>query len=51
MFLILKNTLRDYVPKVEVNETPKVVVEEHYETKYKAKGRQALEDLEGDDDE
>jgi hypothetical protein len=35
---------------VEV-ETPKVVVEEHYETKYKPKTRLALEDLEEDCDE
>lgn len=49
---VLKNSLRDYVPKVEVIvEPPKVVVEESYETKYKAKTRQALEDLEEDDDE
>lgn len=48
---ILKNSLRDFkpTPKVEVVEKPKVVIEEHYETKYKAKGRQALEDLEEDD--
>ena len=50
---VLKNSLRDFKPnnttKVEVEEKPKVVVEEHYETKYKAKGRQALEDLEEDD--
>ena len=48
---VLKNSLRDFKPKVEVIEVPKVVVEEHYETKYKAKGRMALEDLEDDDDE
>ena len=48
---ILKNSLRDYVPKVEVVEKPKVVVEEHYETKYKSKTRRALEDFEEDDDE
>lgn len=48
---ILKNSLRDYVPKVDVVEQPKVVVEEHYETKYKAKTRRALEDFEEDDDE
>ena len=44
---VLKNSLRDWKPKVEVVETPKVVVtEEHYETKYKSKARIALEDLE-----
>ena len=45
---VLKNSLRDFKPKVEVKveEKPKVVVEEHYETKYKSKSRQALEDLE-----
>jgi hypothetical protein len=48
---ILKNSLRDFVPKVEVVEKPKVVVEEHYETKYKPKVRQSLEDLEEDCDE
>lgn len=48
---VLKNSLRDFKPRVEVKEVPKVAVEEHYETKYKAKGRMALEDLEDDDDE
>lgn len=48
---ILKNSLRDFQPKPKVEEKPKVVVEEHYETKYKAKGRVALEDLEEEDDE
>ena len=48
---VLKNSLRDFKPRVEVVEIPKVVVEEHYETKYKARGRQALEDFEEDDDE
>lgn len=47
----LKNNLRDFKPKAEVQEAPKIVVEEHYETKYKAKSRQALEDFEEDDDE
>lgn len=46
---VLKNSLRDWKPKVEVVETPKIVVaEEHYETKYKPKTRMALEDLEED---
>ena len=48
---ILKNSLRDFVPKVEVVEKPKVVVEEYYETKHKPKTRQALEDFEEDCDE
>ena len=48
---VLKNSLRDFVPKVEVVEKPKVVVEEHYETKYKPKVRQSLEDLEEEYDE
>ena len=43
---VLKNSLRDFKPKVEVVETPRVVVEEHYETKYKPKTRMALEDFE-----
>ena len=45
---ILKNSLCDFKPKVVKVETPKVVVEEYYETKYKLKTRQALEDLEED---
>ena len=48
---VLKNRLGDYKPKV-VNETvrvqPKVVQEEHYETKYKPKARKALLDFEED---
>jgi hypothetical protein len=36
------------VPRVEVIEQPKVVVEEHYETKYKSKARAALLDFEED---
>ena len=49
---ILKNSLRDFKPKVETTAKlqPKIV-EEHYETKYKAKTRQSLEDLEEDCDE
>ena len=45
---ILKNSLRDYVPKVEVVEKPKITTEEYYETKYKAKARTALLDFEED---
>ncbi len=49
---ILKNSLGDFKPKVVEAEKPKVtVVEEHYETKYKPKTRQALEDFEEDDDD
>ena len=44
---VLKNSLRDFKPKIEVVETPRMVVtEEHYETKYKSKTRAALEDFE-----
>ena len=50
---ILKNALGDYIPKV-VNESEKVqskvVIEEHYETKYKPKVRKALLDFEEDYD-
>jgi YHS domain-containing protein len=48
---IIKNSLADFKPKVEVVEKPKVVVEEHYETKYKSKTRQALDDFEEEWDE
>ena len=48
---VLKNSLRDFKPKETVVEAPKTTVEEHYETKYKAKVRRALEDFEEDDDE
>ena len=48
---IIRDKIKAFVPKVEVKEPPKVVIEEHYETRYKAKGRQALEDFEEDDDE
>ena len=48
---ILKNSLGDFKPKAIEVEKPKVVVEEHYETKYKAKTRRSLEDLEEDCDE
>lgn len=50
---VLKNRLGDYKPKL-VNEPvkmqPKVVTEEHYETKYKPKARKALLDFEEDCD-
>lgn len=45
---IIRDKIKAFVPKVEVKEMPKVVVEEHYETKYKPKARQALLDLEED---
>lgn len=49
---VLKNSLRDWKPKVEEVEVPRVTVaEEHYETKYKPKARMALEDLEEEYDE
>lgn len=48
---ILKNSLGDFKPKTEVVITPQVVNEEHYETKYKSKTRQALEDFEEEYDE
>ena len=48
---VLKNSLRDFKPKVEVDEKPRIVVEEHYETKYKLKARMALEDFEEEYDE
>lgn len=48
---IVKNSLGDFKPKVIEVEKPKVVVEEHYQTKYKSKSRVALEDLEEDCDE
>lgn len=54
---ILKNTLKDFIPQPKtvtrphVEQRTEVVAEEHYETKYRAKTRQALEDLEEDCDE
>jgi hypothetical protein len=48
---IIRDKIKGFVPKVKVVEKPKMVVEEHYETKYKSKGRQALEDFEEDCDE
>ena len=48
---ILKNSLRDFKPKVEIERLQPKIVEEHYETKYKVKTRQSLEDLEEDCDE
>ena len=49
---IIRDKIKGFVPKVvDVVEVPKIVVEEHYETKYKAKTRLALEDFEEDDDD
>ena len=48
---IIAGKLHDYKPKVVEVIPPNVVVEEHYETKYKPKTRQALEDFEEEDDE
>jgi hypothetical protein len=49
---VLKNSLRDWKPKVVTVEKPKLTVtEEYYETKYKPKARMALEDLEEGYDE
>lgn len=45
---IIRDKIKAFVPKVEVVEKPKVVVEEHYETKYKSKARTALLDFEED---
>ena len=49
---ILKNSLGDFKPKVEVKQIfVSSVKEEHYETKFKSRGRTALLDLEDDCDE
>lgn len=48
---IIRDKIKGFVPKVVEVEKPKVVVEEHYKTKYKSKSRVALEDLEEDCDE
>ncbi len=45
---IIRDKIKAFVPKVEVVEKPKVVVDEHYETKYKSKVRRGLEDFEED---
>lgn len=45
---IIRDKIKAFVPRVEVKEVPKVVVEEHYETKYKPKARVALLDFEED---
>ena len=45
---IIRNKIKAFVPKTIEVAPPKVVVEEHYETKYKPKARQALLDFEED---
>ena len=45
---IIRDKIKAFVPRVEVVEKPKVVVEEQYETKYKSKTRVALLDFEED---
>lgn len=45
---IIRDKIKAFVPKVIETTPPKVVVEEHYETKYKPKTRQALLDFEED---
>lgn len=45
---IIRDKIKAFVPKVIETAPPKVVVEEHYETKYKSKIRQALLDFEED---
>lgn len=45
---IIRDKIKAFVPKVEVVEKPKVVIDEHYETKYKSKARAALLDFEED---
>lgn len=46
--VIIRDKIKAFVPKTTVVAPPKVVVEEHYETKYKPKIRQALLDFEED---
>lgn len=45
---IVSSKLHDFKPKIIETVPPKVVVEEHYETKYKPKARKALLDFEED---
>lgn len=46
--VIVAGKLHDFKPKTVETAPPKVVAEEHYETKYKPKTRQALLDFEED---
>ena len=45
---IIRDKIKAFVPKTVEATPPKVVAEEHYETKYKPKARQALLDFEED---
>lgn len=45
---IIRDKIKAFVPKTVEVAPPKVAVEEHYETKYKPKARQALLDFEED---
>lgn len=45
---IIRDKIKAFKPKVIEVAPPKIVVEEHYETKYKSKTRQALLDFEED---
>ena len=45
---IIRDKIKAFVPKTIEVAPPKVVVEEHYETKYKPKARQGLLDFEED---
>ena len=45
---IIRDKIKAFVPKAIEVAPPKIVVEEHYETKYKPKVRQALLDFEED---
>jgi YHS domain-containing protein len=45
---IIRDKIKAFVPKTIEVAPPKVMVEEHYETKYKPKARQALLDFEED---
>ncbi len=45
---IIRDKIKAFVPKKVEVAPPKIVVEEHYETKYKPKARQALLDFEED---
>lgn len=48
---ILKNNLGSFKPRVQKVIKPQPTMEEHYETKYKSKTRQALDDIEEEWDE
>lgn len=48
---IIRDKIKAFVPKVEMEKPRITVIEEHYETKYKPKTRIALEDFEEEYDE